>query len=217
MIKDFRTLITLIASAAITIILIFLVKSLPYNQYKAGMSGATVDYEVAKVIEVSSEKLQDSHYQKDLLTGSQSLQVKLMTGEHRGEIVSADNHLSTYNSVVGKLGRYLIVVVDKVASGEFQVRVYNYFRAPAIYLIAVLFFASLILVGQKKGLMSGIGLIYTFVCVFTIFLPLVLRGYSPVLSAIVLVVLVSAVTLILLNGVSIKSLCCILGTILGVI
>jgi len=80
-----------------------------------------------------------------------------------------------------------------------------------------LFFAALVLVGGKKGLMSGFGLIYTFLCVFLVFMPLILRGYSPVWAAILLVVMVSAVSLIFLNGVSRKSLCSILGTVCGVV
>lgn len=200
-----------------TLLIVLAANNLPYQPYTTGMSGATVNYEIAKVMEVSTESLQDSAHEKGLMTGSQTLLVRLLTGSHRGETVTASNALSTYSSVVGKAGGYLIVNVDELDSGVFQVRVYNYFRAPFLYLIAFLFFASLILVGGRKGLMSGFGLIYTFICVFLVFLPLVLRGFSPVLAAILLVVMVSAVTLVLLNGLGRKSLCSILGTVCGVV
>jgi uncharacterized membrane protein len=211
--------LSLAAAAVIilgTLLIVFAANSLPYTPYSTGMSGASVNYEIAKVVEVSAESLQDSEHEKGLMTGSQTLLVRLLTGPHKGETVTASNALSTYSSVVGKAGGYLIVNVDELDSGVFQVRVYNYFRAPFLYLIAFLFFASLILVGGRKGLMSGFGLIYTFLCVFLVFLPLVLRGRSPVTAAILLVVMVSTVTLILLNGLGRKSLCSILGTVCGV-
>lgn len=210
----------LIAAAIIilgTLFFVVLANNLPYTPYSTGMTGASVNYEIARVVAVTDESLQDSGHQKGLMVGSQTLQVKILTGSHKGETVAASNALSTYNSVVGKPGGHLIVNVDELDSGEFQVRVYNYFRAPFIYLLALLFFASLILVGGKKGLMSGLGILYTFFCVFLVFLPLVLRGHSPVLASILLVVMVSAVALVLLNGVSKKSLCSILGTVCGVV
>lgn len=215
-----RKKVNLIAAAIIllgTLFFVVLANNLPYTPYSTGMTGASVNYEIARVVAVTDESLQDSGHQKGLMVGSQTLQVKILTGSHKGETVAASNALSTYNSVVGKPGGHLIVNVDELDSGEFQVRVYNYFRAPFIYLLALLFFASLILVGGKKGLMSGLGILYTFFCVFLVFLPLVLRGHSPVLASILLVVMVSAVALILLNGVSKKSLCSILGTVCGVV
>lgn len=201
----------------ITLLVIVIINSLHYNKYSSGMAGATVNYEICRVVEVTAESLQDSGHQRGLMTGSQTLKVKLLTGKHRGETVTASNALSTYNSVVGKAGKYLVVNVDELDSGEFQVRVFNYYRAGFIYLMALLFLGALILVGGKKGLMSGFGLIYTFLCVLLVFLPLILRGYSPVWAAILLVVMVTTASMVFLNGAGKKSLCAVLGTILGVV
>ncbi|MDC7222428.1 MAG: YibE/F family protein [Spirochaetales bacterium] len=206
---------------ALTALLITIAYNLPYTPYSTGMSGAVLNYEIARITEIEKERVSPSKQQETLLVGSQDLLVELLTGSHRGEVVEAKNKLTPYNSVLGKTGRFLIVIVDEITvgkqKGRFSVRVFNYFRAPFIYLLGLLFFGSLIVVGRRKGLMSGIGLLYTFLCVLTIFLPLVLRGYSPILAAILLVIVVSTVSLILLNGVSRKSLCCILGTVSGVV
>lgn len=197
--------------------IIIIISRLPYYRFSTSMTGASVNYEVAKVTQVISEDLQDSDVQKGLMTGAQTLQVKILTGEHRGESVQASNALSTYNSVVMKTGKFVIVIFDELDSGQYQVRVFNYLRAPFIILMAVLFLGALILVGRKKGLMSGLGLIYTFACVLLVFLPLILRGYSPVFAAILLVFMVTSTSMILLNGVTKKSLCAILGTVIGVV
>lgn len=201
----------------ITIVIMIIIGTLPYNKYSTGTSGASVSYEIARVTQITAESLNDSDHQKGLMVGSQEMQVRMVTGTHSGETVSATNALSTYSSVVMKAGKYVVVVFDELDTGEFQVRVYNYFRAPYILLMVALFFAVLTFVGGKKGIMSGLGLAYTFSCIILIFLPLILRGYSPVFSAILIVVMVTSATMVFLNGMTRKSLCAILGTILGVV
>lgn len=212
-----RDLVVITSILLATIMIILGINGMPYNRYSTGMTGAVVNYEIGSVTTITSESLHESDYQKDIMTGSQTMQIKILTGKHKGEIVSASNALSIYNSVVMKAGKPVVVAFDELNSGEFQVRVFNYFRAPFIILITLLFLASLIFVGGKKGLLTGFGLVYTFVCVFLIFLPLILRGYSPAFSAILLVLMVTSATMILLNGFTRKSLCAILGTISGVV
>jgi uncharacterized membrane protein len=196
--------------------LIVIIGRLPYHQYSMGMTGTTVDYELGKVKSVTGESLIESAEDKGILVGTQTLQIEVLTGTHKGETVMVSNALSTYNSVVAKEGMTLVVIVDALDTGEFQVRVYNYYRAPFIYVLGLLFLAALVLIGGKKGIMSAAGLIYTFVCVLLVFLPLVARGYSPVWSAILLVVLVTAATMTFINGAGRKSLSAILGTVCGV-
>jgi uncharacterized membrane protein len=200
-----------------TLLLAVIVNHLNYNRYSVGMTGATIDYELGKVRGVTEENLTDSEHQKGILVGTQTLLVELLTGAYRGETVTVTNHLSTYNSVVARAGSTLVVVVDALDTGDYQVRVFNYYRAPYIYLLGFVFLVALILVGGKKGLMSGVGLIYTFFCVLLIFLPLVARGYSPVWSAIILVVMVTTATMVFINGISRKTLCAVLGTVCGVV
>jgi uncharacterized membrane protein len=181
------------------------------------MAGATITYEKCKVESVLKESLKASPYSDHVLVGKQELEVKMLTGKHQGETVTAQNYLTNYNSVVAESGKRLIVVVDELDSGQFQVRVHNYHRAPLIYTFALLFLGLMVLVSGKKGLMSCLNLIYTFVCILLIFLPLVMRGFSPVWVAVGLVILVISGNMIFLNGIGKKTLCAILGTAGGVI
>jgi uncharacterized membrane protein len=119
--------------------------------------------------------------------------------------------------VVAKKGQKLAVIVDELDSGKFQVRVYNHYRAPYLYFFAFVFLLSMVLVSGKKGLMSCLSLVYTFVCILLIFLPLVMRGYSPVWTATALVILVTSANMIFLNGISRKTFCAIAGTACGVL
>ncbi len=212
-----RDIIVFASIAFGTLLIVLLINRLPYERYSSGMAGAAISYEVGRVEEVLSERLEDSAYQKGLMTGEQTLRVRLLTGKHKGEMVEAGNYLSAYSSVLARTGKYLVFSVDELDNGVFQVRAYNYFRAPVIFILALAFLAALVSVGGKKGLMSGFGLAYTFICVFLVFLPLVLRGCSPLLSVSVLVFMVTFATMVLLNGPGRKSLCAVLGTLSGVL
>ena len=212
-----RDVVTATVIIIVTLLITLAVNNLKYNRYSSGMTGATIDYELGKVMEIIEENLTESEHQKGILVGTQVLKVKVLTGDHAGETVTVNNALSTYSSVVAKTGKTLVVIIDALDTGEYQVRVFNYYRAPYIYLLGFLFLAVLVLVGGRKGLMSGFGLIYTFFCTLLIFLPLTARGYSPVWSAVVLVIMVTTATMIFINGVGKKTLCAILGTVVGVL
>lgn len=201
----------------LTIFIMLIIQYVPYDAYSQGMTGSYTNYEVGMVMSVTDESLENSQNDDEILVGTQTLEVKILTGEHKGETLTASNSLSTYNSVVAKAGKRIIVIIDSLDSGEFQVRVFNYFRAPVIYLMGIVFLLSLVLVGRKKGLMSGLGLIYTFACVLLVFLPMVVRGFSPVWSAVFLVIMVTTATMVFINGTSKKSLCAIIGTTCGVL
>jgi uncharacterized membrane protein len=199
----------------VTALIVLIAGQLPYQQYSNGMTGATVHYELGKVNSVLGESLTESAQDRGILVGTQTLRVEILTGTHKGETVMVGNSLSTSSSVVAKEGMTLVVVVDALDTGEYQVRVYNYYRAPYIYILGLLFLAALVLIGGKKGIMSAAGLIYTFICVLLVFLPLVARGYSPVWSAVLIVVLVTAATMVFINGAGKKTLSAILGTVCG--
>lgn len=72
------------------------------------------------------------------------------------------------------------------------------------------------LLGGRKGFRSALGLIFTFVCIVFLFLPLVYRGWSPIVCAALVVILTTVVVMYLIDGMTTKTVCAILGTVGGV-
>jgi uncharacterized membrane protein len=188
-----------------------------YTPYSKGMAGATISYEKCRVLSVVEQSLKRSAYSERIHVGSQTLEVEMLTGKHHGEILTASNNLTTYNSVLAAEGQRLTVIVDELDSGKFQVRVYNHYRAFRIYAFAATFLLAMVVISGRKGVMSCVSLIYTFCCILFVFLPLVMRGYSPVWISIGLVILVTSANMVFLNGMSKKTFCAIAGTACGVI
>ena len=86
-----------------------------------------------------------------------------------------------------------------------------------IYLFAALYLLVLCLVGGKQGIKGALGLVFTFLCILFVYLPLVYRGFSPFWVAVLVCVVTTVVTLYLIGGPTKKTLVAAGGTIAGVI
>ena len=166
-------------------------------------------FEKAVVTEIVNEN-------KDVQESRQKVKVKILSGEYRGRTIDAT---SFYGYLYGtKCSENTKVIVNLSTSGEsYSASVYSYYREPIIYAFVGLFILILWILGRKKGLKSAIGLIFTFICIIYLFIPMLYKGYSPFLAAIIVVILTTIVTMYLIDGVTIKSVSAALGTIVGVI
>ena len=60
-------------------------------------------------------------------------------------------------------------------------------------------------------------MIFTFVCVLCVYIPLIYLGMNAVLAAVLSSILILVVSIYIINGWSVKTLCAIIGTAVGVI
>ena len=149
--------------------------------------------------------------------GQQQLEVEILTGEWKGVRLETINYLTIYTNVDAREGTRIIVRLDVDDDGQpYVVSVPNYDRAPVLAGLALVFAALLVVIGRKKGLMALAGLLYTLACIWFIQVPMILRGADPVWITILIVVLTTGASLLLLTGISKKTLCATLGCVGGV-
>lgn len=160
--------------------------------------------------------VQDHEQAGDIYIGDQTVQLKLLTGEHAGETVQATSSSAYLYGVHCTVGMKVIAIVSE-SGGELVTSVYGYNRAPALYTIVGLFLLSILIIGGKRGLYAVIGLLFTFVSIIWFFLPALYRGWSPILAAIVVVILTTLVTMYLVGGFTAKATVAVIGTVLGVL
>lgn len=86
-----------------------------------------------------------------------------------------------------------------------------------IYLLIALFFLCLILVGGWKGVKAIVSLILTAIMVFFVFIPLILKGYPPVLLSMAVCIVVVALSFLIITGWNRKTFAAAAGTIFGII
>ena len=169
-------------------------------------------YEKAVVLEILEDNIQEDGSR----IGYQKIKVKVLSGDLKGNIYDATSFAGNLYGADCTVGMKVIVGISEYDSNA-TLSVYSFYRSNIIYMFIGLFLLMLWLIGGKKGLKSALGLIFTFICIIYLFLPMLYKGYSPFLSAVVVIILVSIVCLYLIDGISKKSISAMIGTIIGVI
>ena len=182
--------------------------------YKDRESG--MEFETAKVLKVLEDKTVIDEQTEGIRRGSMLLQLEILTGRYKGDVVETTNYFSSLYNVYVTEGDKVIVRVDNLDSG-YSVSIYNHNRTNILLGFVLLFFLSLIIIGGKQGLRSVLGLIFTLVCVFFLLIPLVLKGFPAIPTTVVILTMTTIVCFLLLGGLKPKIVSAILGTVFGVV
>lgn len=213
--KIFQALIFLIIILLFGIFLYHFNVSHPVT-YNRQNGKSYIRYEKAQVLSVKNNSLTQFKQSKNIYFGTQEAEVKILSGEHKNQVKNVINYLSDTHNVYLKPNMKIIVDIS-TAGDTYSVTVYNYYRANIQYIFIFVFFAAICIVGGKKGFRSVLGLVFTLTCIIFLFVPMLYRGYSPILASIIVIIITTCVTLFLLNSWSAKTLSAILGTMSGVI
>ena len=171
-----------------------------------------ISYEKAIVTEIIEDNIQEDGSR----IGYQKIKVKILSGNFKNRILDATSFSGNLYGADCVEGMKVLVSISEHDS-DTSVSVYSYYRANIIYVYIGLFLIMLWGIGGKKGLKSAIGLVFTFICIMFLFLPMLYKGYSPFLAAVINIILISIVCLYLIDGLTKKSISAMLGTIIGVI
>lgn len=148
--------------------------------------------------------------------GTQKVNLKISSGEFKGKIIEATSNSGYLYGADCTVGMRVIAKIS-VAKDNITASVYSYDRSFMIYAFVAFFLISIWVIGGKNGFKSAIGLIFTFICIIFLFIPMLYKGYSPFFSAVIIVILTTVVTMYLIGGFTKKTLSAILGTVIGVI
>lgn len=199
----------------LTILLVMLLQNFGYQSYARYVTD-TLHYEQVIVVEISDSEL---HYDEELkiYLGTQNLKVKMTEGNEKGTVIEVTNYLTKTHNVLAKQNMSLIINVDRPEQVEPYYTVYNYDRRFALIACVAVLFAAIFCIGGGKGVRAVCGLMYSLFVIVGFLLPAVFSGWSPIWTGILTAVLSTAVTLLLLNGQSKKTLAAILATTIGMI
>lgn len=170
------------------------------------------NFEKAEVTQI----LKDNVTKNGNKVGNQTVLLKILTGDYKGKEVEAESSSSYLYGTHCKQGETVVAIVSK-SKGEITASVYSNNRSPMIWLMVAIFIIIVVLVGGKKGVSSILALLFTMACIFFVFLPMIYRGFSPILSAIIVIAFTTIVTMCFIDGISKKSVSAMIGTIFGVI
>ncbi len=89
-------------------------------------------------------------------------------------------------------------------------------RIGTIYLMCGMFLLFILLIGRFKGLSTIISLMFTVFAIFLVYIPAILKGFNVYVMTLIVGIFIIFMSLIIINGWNKKTLCAIVGNIIGV-
>ncbi len=202
----------LILVAAASIILMLLPTG-----YENDLFRKNTIYEKAEVLSVDNGDISEIAV---TVLGTQKLELRLLSGKFKGEVVAATNPL-----LGDKRRDKLFDVGDKVLSVSrvnasqnsiVETRADEFYRQDMELLLVAVFVIALIIFAGKIGAKAALSFIFTALSFWKLLIPSLLKGYSPILVSIAVVFVTTTVIILLVGGISRKGLVALSGALLGV-
>ncbi len=152
-------------------------------------------------------------------TTKQLVTVKVLTGDFKGTERIVENMLTgnpAYDINLNK-GDKVVLHVEPVSETVSTPDDVDFFiadikRDNQILIFGAIFFAMLLLTGHKKGLTSIISIVSTIALIFFMLMPMILCGFCPIASSVLVGIISAAITIYLVGGFNSKSSAAIIGT-----
>ncbi|MBO5488265.1 MAG: YibE/F family protein [Eubacterium sp.] len=174
-----------------------------------------MEYAKGTVVEIVKGNSGNGDSSANAMAGSQDVKVRITSGTYEGKIVEANNLNGYLYGANCEIGTKVIVQISSYED-DINANVYNYDREYVLYALIGLFLIVLCVIGKRRGGYSAVALIFTFVCIIGLYLPLLYKGFSPFPLTILIVCLITIVSLLLIGGYTRKTVCAVVGTIMGV-
>ena len=175
-------------------------------------------YASAEVTAVLADNAQEDYQNAEgRRVGDQELEIRILSGDHKDEIMTVTNYMSALFNVDVDQGDRIIVRIMTDEEGSYYASVFNYDRGIVLGVFLLIFFALLAVLGGKKGVGALAGLLLTLGCIWFILIPCLIRGVPAVPVTIGVSAVAAAAGLIFLNGYSKKTLCAVCGCVGGVL
>lgn len=202
------------AIIAVLFVIIFVAAIFIINDFEKTPLTSTEgqSYEKARVVEITQDNLQEDGNRY----GSQKVILELRSGEHKGEEIEATSPSGTLFGADCEVGMKVITIVSE-SEGTIVATVYSQDRTVPIIVFVLIFMLAICVIGGKKGIKSVISLAFTLICIFFIMFPLLYKGISPFLIAVIISAVVTVFTILYVGGINNKSFAAIVGTVSGVV
>lgn len=150
--------------------------------------------------------------------GRYVIEIKVLNGREKGKTLTAYGiDKPTPASRSYRAGDKVLATIITYPNNETQVFVLDYMRKDALLILFLLFIIISAIAAKKRGILSLIGMAYTFFVIFKFVLPQILAGANPVFIAILGSVAIIPVTYYVSHGIGIKTHAAVLGTLISLI
>lgn len=149
---------------------------------------------------------------QNLIIHIQDLNGKILKGEQKGNSVSFKN-----DYVPMKVGDKVFLDTTTLEDGQVLYAVSDFERRPVLILFTLLFFVLVIGFGRMQGIRSLVSLGVSVIAIFFVLIPLLVKGYNPVLVATEIAAVILFIAIFFTHGFNRKSTIAFIGTVSAVI
>jgi uncharacterized membrane protein len=151
--------------------------------------------------------------------GTQTLTVKVLGGAFKDEVIDVSNTL------LGKMeldelydvNDRVLLVINTDDQGEFiAATARGHYRLNIEIILFSIFALLLIIFARSTGAKALLSFIFTALMIWKVLMPFILKGYDPILLALGIVTLLSAIIIYLVGGLNKRGTVAFLGALLGV-
>jgi len=118
--------------------------------------------------------------------------------------------------LIFKPGDKMILRMFEDEEGKiYSLQIAEKMREQYVYVAVISFLVLLAIIGGKHGVKSVLSLVFTGCIIVFVLVPMILKGYNPIISSTLICIVTTVVTLLLIVGRNKKTVSAILGTIIG--
>lgn len=189
---------------------------------ESGFFSVTESYQSATVLDIRKPTLDELHahnlenFEEGLV---QAVELILKSGPHSGKKYTAmlvQMQFSIYEDMKVKKGDRVVVAIEDAGDGPISINIADFDRRISHIWLSIVFIGVLFGIGGLAGFKALAGLVITVLLIFKVLIPLMLKGYQPILFTLIISALSTIVTLFFIVGRGIKFYSSVLGTVMGV-
>ncbi len=180
------------------------------------------EYEIvkARIVEIPLDETKEDRPDVPIQSDRryQHIKIELISGSHKGEVYTVQNIIEMINpyKLIFKPGDKMILRMFEDEEGKiYSLQIAEKMREQYVYVAVISFLVLLAIIGGKHGVKSVLSLVFTGCIIVFVLVPMILKGYNPIISSTLICIVTTVVTLLLIVGRNKKTVSAILGTIIG--
>lgn len=186
----------------------------------------TVDYNTGTPQKAKVTQVLDEHYERIAYDGYETrdrlilFEAEFTKGFRKGEVFQAiqsiDSMYAIEQRVVSPGDRIVVYNNQDISTPEIKYMFAVFDKIPFIWGLCRLFCILLLVLGRRNGVNTLVSLAFTIAAIFFVFIPAVLNGGNVYLWSISTCIYIILMTLLIISGISKKSLAAMIGCASGV-
>ncbi len=187
----------------------------------------SLDYNHGTPIKVKVTEVLDENYEKIVYNGFETddriilFEAEILSGYRKGEVVTAIQNLDSMYAISQRVvspGDKAIIYLNQNANApQIKYMFAEFHRVDFIRVLWILFFVLLLVLGKRNGVNTLVSLVFTVASIFYVFIPAVLNGGNIYSWSISICIYIILMTLLIISGLSRKSLAAMIGCSSGVL